>query len=219
MQPTKSVSTLRLHVRHRHIVVVAAVALLLLVTSPWGPPAAAAASPAVTVCPDGSSGSSFPAGTVIKGDLVVPTFGVCYLAGTTVSGDVRADPGADSLVAYGGALIKGDVTVGGLRSVVFQGVTVRGDIRLQGITDIAQICCESVLGGQVRVTASNVVTLFSVRASGNVTLNDNATVITYDSQIRGDLTCRRNDSVSSGEPPDTVRGENRGQCSGLDSGA
>jgi len=193
---------------------VVAFAVVLLAMSWLGTSAVAGTTrPApATVCPDGSSGSSFPAETVIPGDLIVPLFGVCYLAGITVVGDVRADPGADSLVAYGGTVVRGDVVVSDMRSVVFQGVTVRGKVRLERISDIAQICCENVLRGTVRITDSNIVTLFSIRASGDVVLNDNATVITYDSRIGGDLTCLRNASVSSGEPPNTVRGQIRGQC-------
>jgi hypothetical protein len=180
------------------------------------PAAASAAKPVATICPDGSSGQSFLAGTTIKGDLIVPPSINCYLNSTAVKGDVLVQPQAASFVTYGTTKIQGDVTATDVPSVVMQGVTeIGGSLRLSGITDIAQLCCGAVVKGPIKITNSRGVVLFSNTLRDDVTLNGNQFLQVYDNRIRGKLSCRGNVEVAMGGEPNTAKGGKFGQCAVL----
>jgi hypothetical protein len=186
---------------------------LLTLSSSVGvfPASAAATDPELTTCPDGgATGFSFPAGTNLKGDLVVPPGVYCSLLDMTVKGDVHAQPGAAYLAVDLGTVIKGDVTGFDMPSVVLQTARIEGSIHLQNITSVVNMVGPVVKGG-VDVATSNGVVLFSSVVNADVSLSGNQFVLVGDNFIRGTLSCDGNASVSVPQP-NTVLGSSLGQC-------
>ena len=189
------------------------VAMLIVGVVSGAPGSAGAGEAQVIACPDGSSGFSFPAGTVVKGDVVVRPGIYCSLLGVTVRGDVHAQPGAAYLAVDLGTVIKGNVTGSEMPSVVLQTARIKGFIELHNISDVVNMV-GPVVEGDVEVTASSIVVLFSSEVKGDATFNGNQTVIVGDNRVRGTLNCAANVTVSLPQP-NTVRGGAFGQCATL----
>jgi hypothetical protein len=177
------------------------------------PPAAAATTGSGPItCPEGGeTAHSFPAGTKIKGDVVVPPGVNCYLLDVTVKGDVRAEANAASLVADFATVIKGDVSATNVPSVVLQNTQINGSVQLQNITDVASLN-GPVIRGEVEITYSNIVILVSSVVNADIALAENQVIIVGENIIRGTLACVGNVTVEV--QPSTVRGGALGQCAG-----
>jgi hypothetical protein len=181
-------------------------------------PAVAAAKDRTVICPDGSNGYSFPAGTVVKGDLVVPAGLYCSPLEVTLKGDVRIESNAtssSSFVADLGTEIKGDVSVASgatnVHSVVLQTTQIGGSVQLQNVNDIVNLV-GPVIKGDVTVTNSNIVVLANSEVNGDVTLTGNQFVLITESVIHGSLSCEGNATVSFISESTTVDGDVLGQC-------
>jgi hypothetical protein len=180
-------------------------------------PAVAAAKDHTIICPDGSSGFSFPAGTVVKGDLVVPAGIYCSPLDVTLKGDVRIESNAISFVAGLGTEIKGDVSATGatdVHSVVLQTTPIGGSVQLQNVEDIVNLVGD-VIKRDVEVTDSNIVVLSDTEVYGDVTLTGNQFVSIGQTVIHGSLSCEGNTTVSIDSASTTVKGDVLGQCASI----
>jgi hypothetical protein len=164
--------------------------------------------------------SGISAGQTVKGDVVVPPGGFCVINGT-VNGNVYNQPGAFELVVENGGLVRGDVVGSHMNYLlVYPGGTVQGDVRAHDMTLLpgsqAFVAVQSAtVGGDVKITNSDIVVVYQSQVRGDVTITDSGYFVLVGANIiNGDFACQTNVLVSVALPS-TVHGNATGQCANL----
>jgi len=166
--------------------------------------------------------------TGIHDNVVVPSGAACLISSASISGNVKAESGALSLIISGGS-VHGNVQADGvLGDVIIVSATIGGDVQIKNTaaTGFDQVAVVSNgIGGNVQIEDNSA---FRVRAdnnsmvAGDLQFNGNTSTgsfpnIVGSNTVGGNLQCSDNTPVATIAPfgLNTVAGDAEGECATL----
>ena len=182
---------------------------------------AMAAAPASAQAANGNiSCTTYIGSTVITGNVTVPAGASCYLDSDTVEGSVSVHHGATFEAL--GAQLQGNLYAKDANTVYIYFSEVDGNSSIDATSGTSNICGTTLQAAPVCAFASTFGTPNPHpdgprHTSGNVSIiNTSPKGAGFaDNSVAGNLTCSGNTFVTNFGYPNTVEGQESGQCAGL----